>query len=58
MRTDDDVYFDPYDVDVIADPYPMYRRLREQAPLYYNAQHDFYALSRYTEVDPGVVLRL
>jgi cytochrome P450 len=29
-----DVYFDPYDVELNADPYPMFRRLREEAPLY------------------------
>jgi cytochrome P450 len=50
-----DVYYDPYDVVLNADPYPMFRRLREQAPLYYNAQHDFYALSRYSDVDKGLV---
>jgi cytochrome P450 len=50
-----DVYYDPYDVVLNADPYPMFRRLREQAPVYYNAQHDFYALSRYSDVDKGLV---
>jgi cytochrome P450 len=50
-----DVYYDPYDVILNADPYPMFRRLREEAPLYYNAQHDFYALSRFTDVDKGLV---
>ncbi|MCV7197855.1 cytochrome P450 [Mycobacterium angelicum] len=50
-----DVYFDPYDVTLNADPYPMFRRLREEAPLYYNEQHDFYALSRYGDVDAGIV---
>ncbi|BBZ41567.1 cytochrome P450 [Mycobacterium conspicuum] len=50
-----DVYFDPYDVDLIADPYPMFRRLREKAPLYYNEQHDFYALSRFADVDDALV---
>ena len=50
-----DVYYDPYDVVLNADPYPMFRRLREEAPLYYNAQHDFYALSRFTDVDKGLV---
>jgi hypothetical protein len=30
-----DVYYDPYDVDMYADPYPALRRLREEAPLYY-----------------------
>ena len=43
-----DVYFDPYDVVINADPYPTFRRLREESPLYYNTQHDFYALSRFS----------
>ncbi len=42
-----DLYYDPYDVDINADPYPVFRRLREEAPLYYNDSHDFYAASRY-----------
>lgn len=46
----DAVYYDPYRVDITADPYPVYRRLREEAPLYYNAEHDFYAVSRYDDV--------
>jgi cytochrome P450 len=50
-----DAYFDPYDVDINADPYPVFRRLREEAPLYYNAEHDFYALSRYEDVNRGIV---
>jgi cytochrome P450 len=49
------VYFDPYDVGINADPYPVFRRLREEAPLYYNAQHDFYAVSRYEDVNRGIV---
>ena len=31
-----DVYYDTYDVAINADPYPVYRRLREEAPVYYN----------------------
>ena len=50
-----DVYFDPYDVELNADPYPMFGRLREEAPLYHNSQHDFYALSRFTDVDDALV---
>src|SRR6478736_2632897 len=46
-----DVYYDPYDVAIDADPYPTFRRLREEAPLYYNEQLDFYAVSRYEDVD-------
>jgi cytochrome P450 len=50
-----DVHYDPYDVAVNADPYPTFARLREEAPLYYNTQHDFYALSRFADVDKGLV---
>jgi cytochrome P450 len=50
-----DVHFDPYDVELNADPYPMFKRLREEAPLYYNEQHDFYALSRYDDVNRAIV---
>jgi cytochrome P450 len=50
-----DVYFDPYDVELNADPYPMFRRLRDEQPLYYNAQHDFYALSRFADVNKALV---
>src|SRR6478735_686188 len=49
-----DVYYDPYDVAIDADPYPTFRRLREQAPLYYNDQYDFYAVSRYEDVERGL----
>ena len=50
-----DVYYDPYDVSIEADPYPVYRRLREEAPLYYNETHDFYALSRFADVERGLL---
>jgi cytochrome P450 len=52
-----DLYYDPYDVDIDADPYPVFRRLREEAPLYYNEPHDFYAVSRYEDVEGGLVDR-
>lgn len=53
--TDSDVRFDPYDVGLIADPYPMFARLRKEAPLYYNAEYDFYAVSRYADVSKALV---
>jgi cytochrome P450 len=49
------VYFDPYDVEINTDPYPTFRRLREEAPLYYNEQYDFYALSRFHDVNKALV---
>lgn len=53
--TDSHVHFDPYDVGLIADPYPMFARLREDAPLYYNADYDFFAVSRFTDVNKALV---
>ena len=50
-----EVHFDPYDVELNADPYPMFRRLREEAPLYYNEQHGFHALSRFDDVSKALV---
>ncbi|TML65821.1 MAG: cytochrome P450 [Actinobacteria bacterium] len=47
------VYYDPYDVDIHADPYPVFRRLREEAPLYYNEPYDFYAVSWFDDVERG-----
>jgi cytochrome P450 len=52
-----DAYYDPYDVAINADPYPVYRRLREEAPLYYNEPHDFFALSRFADVEHGLADR-
>ena len=43
-------YYDPYDFEIDTDPYPTFRRLRDEAPLYYNDKYDFYALSRYDDV--------
>ena len=45
-----ELYYDPYDFDIDADPYPVWKRLRDEAPLYYNEKHDFYALSRFDDV--------
>ncbi|MBX3313290.1 MAG: cytochrome P450 [Actinobacteria bacterium] len=50
-----DVYYDPYDFGIDADPYPIWRRLREEQPLYYNAKYDFYALSRFDDVEKAAV---
>jgi cytochrome P450 len=50
-----DVHYDPYDVDLLADPYPMFKRLRDEQPIYHNAQHDFWALSRFSDVNAGML---
>jgi cytochrome P450 len=50
-----DVYYDPYDFEIDADPHPVWRRLREEAPLYYNEKYDFFALSRFDDVEHALV---
>lgn len=44
------VTFNPYDYGFHEDPYVTYRRLREEAPAYYNEELDFWALSRHEDV--------
>jgi cytochrome P450 len=51
----EELYYDPWHADLNADPYPMFRRLRDEAPLYYNEIHDFYALSRFDDVNRTLV---
>jgi cytochrome P450 len=51
------VYYDPYRVEITADPYPVFRRLREEAPLYYNEKYDFHAVSRFDDVQRGLLDR-
>src|SRR5438270_13109490 len=54
ISSDDQVYWDPFDRDIALDPYPVYRRMRAEAPLYYNERHDFYALSLAEDIDPAL----
>jgi cytochrome P450 len=49
------IQYDPYDVDIDDDPYPTWTRLRDEAPLYRNDAHDFYALSRWEDVKPALI---
>jgi cytochrome P450 len=49
------VYWDPYRPDIWQDPYPFFKRLREEAPLYYNEQYDFYAVSRFSDVESALI---
>ena len=50
-----ELYYDPYDFEIDADPYPIWRRLRDEQPLYYNEKYDFYAVSRFDDVEKGLV---
>ena len=45
-----DVYYDPYDYDIDANPHSVWKRMRDDAPVYRNEKFDFYALSRFHDV--------
>ena len=51
--SDDSVEFDPFSQEFFDGAYETYRRLRDEAPVYYNAKWDFWALSRYDDVAPA-----
>jgi len=48
------VHFDPYDHKIHDNPYPYYRELRDEAPLYYAEPYDIYVLSRYADISRAV----
>jgi cytochrome P450 len=49
-----EIYYDPYDFEIDADPHPVWRRMRDEAPLYRNDRYEFWALSRYEDVASGL----
>jgi cytochrome P450 len=55
VTSSSDVYYDPYDFDIDADPYPIWKRLRDEAPLYWNDKYEFFALSRWEDVDAAML---
>ncbi|HEY7709087.1 MAG TPA: cytochrome P450 [Candidatus Entotheonella sp.] len=42
--------YSPFAAEVKENPYPFYQWLREEQPVYYNEEFDFWALSRYAHV--------
>ena len=44
------VVFDPFSEEYFNNPFDIYRRMREEAPLYYDEKEDFYALTRHEDV--------
>ena len=53
-----DIYWDPFDTEIDTNPHPVWRRMRDEAPVYRNDRFDFWALSRFDDVetahrDPG-----
>ncbi|MEV0618301.1 cytochrome P450 [Nonomuraea sp. NPDC050404] len=46
-----ELYWDPFDETMALDPYPLWRRMRDERPVYRNDKLGFYALSRYADVE-------
>jgi cytochrome P450 len=46
----EEIYYDPYDYALDAHPHPMWKRMRDEAPLYYNEKFDFFAVTRFNDV--------
>jgi cytochrome P450 len=51
ISLDSDLTWDPFDTEIDASPYGVWRRLRDEQPVYRNERHDFWALSRYADVE-------
>lgn len=45
------IRFDPYDHQLQDDPYPTYARLRDEAPLHHDEEHDFWVISRHEDIN-------
>ena len=45
--SDAPIYWDPFDPALRDDPYPLWKRMRDEAPLYRNDRYDFWVLSRF-----------
>lgn len=48
------IHWDPYNPAYFNNPHPVFTRLREEAPVYYNEEYDFYTISRYEDVQAGL----
>jgi cytochrome P450 len=55
--TSGELVYDPYDHETIFDPHAVFRRLRDEAPLYHSEQYGFYAVSRFEDVERTLVNR-
>jgi cytochrome P450 len=46
-----ELYWDPFDTAIDLDPHPVWRRMRDELPVYHNERFGFFALSRYADVE-------
>lgn len=50
-----EIYYDPFDIEIDKDPHPLWKRMRDEMPLYYNDRYKFYAISRFEDVERAFV---
>jgi len=55
VRTEGPIDYDPYDAAIHADPFPTFRRLRDEAPIYFCERRNVWALSRHADVEKALV---
>jgi cytochrome P450 len=56
METHPDIGYDPFELQVMSNPYPYYRKLRESYPIYYTPKYDTYWISRYADIEQMLAL--
>jgi cytochrome P450 len=49
------IRYDPFDASIIDDPYPTYRLLRDEEPVYHAAESDTWVLSRHDDVETALL---
>jgi len=55
--TSNQLLYDPYDRETLFNPHAVFRRMRDEAPLYYSEAHDFYAVSRFDDIEHTLLNR-
>ena len=55
IASDSEIYYDPFNIEIDVDPHPLWKRMRDEAPLYHNEKYTFYALTRFDDVEKGLV---
>jgi cytochrome P450 len=46
-----DIYWDPFSTELRNDPYPLWKRMRDEAPVWYNDRFDFWTLTRFHDIE-------
>jgi cytochrome P450 len=49
------IYYDPFDATIDKDPHSVWHRMRDEAPLWYNEKYDFFALTRFDDVEKAMI---